>query len=82
MKVIVWADGTWCFDEELEEMTHLSDDYMSIELPDNSTLDEVCYAAERAQAWPTTPTTNYRYERTLVKEVDRMKLEIDNSIYR
>lgn len=24
---ILWADGTWCYREELEQMTHMSDDY-------------------------------------------------------
>lgn len=23
----VWADGTWCYVEELETMTHMSDDF-------------------------------------------------------
>lgn len=27
MKVYVWPDGTWCYGDELEEMTHMSDDY-------------------------------------------------------
>lgn len=26
--IYVWGDGTWCFPEELCEMTHLSDFYM------------------------------------------------------
>jgi hypothetical protein len=25
--LIVWADGTWCYRYELEEMTYMSDDY-------------------------------------------------------
>jgi hypothetical protein len=25
--VIVWADGTWCFGYELQQMSHMSDDY-------------------------------------------------------
>lgn len=25
--VCVWADGTWCYREELPSMTHMSDDY-------------------------------------------------------
>lgn len=29
--VVVWADGTWCFGDELSQMTHLSDDYYVLE---------------------------------------------------
>ena len=25
--VILWSDGTWCFGYELQQMTHMSDDY-------------------------------------------------------
>lgn len=25
--IMLWSDGTWCFRDELEEMTHMSDDY-------------------------------------------------------
>jgi hypothetical protein len=36
-KIAVWADYTWCFDdEELEEMTKcMSDDYMLIKVPES-----------------------------------------------
>lgn len=26
-----WADGTWCYDEDLDDMTHMSDDYETFE---------------------------------------------------
>ena len=25
--ICLWADGTWCYPDELEDMTHKSDDY-------------------------------------------------------
>ena len=25
--VLTWADGTWCYGHELDEMTHMSDDF-------------------------------------------------------
>lgn len=25
--IILWADGSWCFGDELLEMDHMSDDY-------------------------------------------------------
>ena len=30
-KVALWPDGTWCELDELESMTHMSDDYMFVE---------------------------------------------------
>jgi len=26
--IIVWADGTWCYRHDLEQMSHMSDDYL------------------------------------------------------
>lgn len=28
--IFVWSDGTWCFREDLEEMSHMSDDYLVV----------------------------------------------------
>ena len=25
--IMLWSDGTWCYRYEVEEMTHMSDDY-------------------------------------------------------
>jgi hypothetical protein len=25
--IMVWPDGTWCYREDLRDMTHMSDDY-------------------------------------------------------
>lgn len=25
--IVVWSDGTWCYGDELSQMTHMSDDY-------------------------------------------------------
>ena len=33
--IILWADGTWCFAYELEEMGHMSDDYECIPVESN-----------------------------------------------
>ena len=27
MTIYYWPDGTWCTEDEIEEMTHMSDDY-------------------------------------------------------
>ena len=26
--IMVWPDGTWCYREDLEDMAHMSDDYI------------------------------------------------------
>lgn len=31
-KIYVWADGTWCDEDELYHMNHLSDDFKVIEV--------------------------------------------------
>ena len=42
MLIYVWADYTWCFAHELDEMLmHHSDDYMTIELPWDMDLDDI-----------------------------------------
>lgn len=28
--ILVWADGTWCYRETLHEMSHMSDDYVTL----------------------------------------------------
>ena len=30
--ICLWSDGTWCYYEELEEMTHMSDDFEIVEM--------------------------------------------------
>ena len=36
MQVIcVWSDYTWCYEEDLESYTHMSDDYMRISVPND-----------------------------------------------
>lgn len=32
--VILWPDGTWCYVEELSEMSHKSDDWTVIQTDD------------------------------------------------
>lgn len=36
--IIAWADGTWCYTDEIGQFSWKSDDYCEIELPDH--LDE------------------------------------------
>ncbi len=37
MKIFIWPDSTWCFDEELPELDHLGTDYEVHEI--NGELD-------------------------------------------
>lgn len=39
--ISVWADGSWCYDDELSEMTHKSDDFFRLELPDELSDQEI-----------------------------------------
>lgn len=40
MKICYWADGTWCLDYELPEMTWKSDDTGVIEVPDENAYED------------------------------------------
>ncbi len=42
--IYVWADGTWCEEDELEQMTHMSDDYATVTVHDEETSEQ---AADR-----------------------------------
>lgn len=40
MKICYWPNGTWCYRWELEQMTHMSDDYAVTEmLPGKSPIE-------------------------------------------
>lgn len=41
--ICFWPDGTWCYRHELEQMTHMSDDFSRADLPedwDEGRIDE------------------------------------------
>jgi hypothetical protein len=42
--IYVWCDGTWCEEDELEEMSHMSDDYAKVTVYEHETYEE---AADR-----------------------------------
>lgn len=35
ISICYWPDGTWCYRHELEQMTHMSDDYSKASLPED-----------------------------------------------
>jgi len=46
--ILLWPDNTWCYRYELEEMSHMSDDYIvvpygSLFYPDGITIHELDY---------------------------------------
>ncbi len=48
MRVFVWADGTWCEEEDLEGfLSFMSDDYKVLEIPDDCE-DAEQYIADNA----------------------------------
>lgn len=42
--IYVWADGTWCESDELEQMSHMSDDFATVVVSDDETNEQ---AADR-----------------------------------
>jgi predicted transglutaminase-like protease len=38
--ICVWSNGTWCYEEEVESMTHLSDDYYWIDASAIENIEE------------------------------------------
>ena len=39
--ICIWPDGTWCYLHESEQMSHMSDDFLRVELPENFSEDEI-----------------------------------------
>lgn len=35
MKIVYWPDGCWCDQDEIHQMTHKSDDFAVLEIPDD-----------------------------------------------
>ena len=36
MKIIyIWSDGTWCYEDEIWQYSHMSDDYETSEIDEN-----------------------------------------------
>jgi DNA-directed RNA polymerase subunit M/transcription elongation factor TFIIS len=42
--ICVWPDDTWCYEDEVEQQTHKSDDYFKLRVPEGKDPDE--YLAE------------------------------------
>ena len=54
--VYAWPDGTWCFPNELNAMTHKSDDYLAIVISDDlnsSEIDELIFYKVNGRNCPT-----------------------------
>lgn len=39
--ICYWSDGTWCYRHELEQMAHMSDDFVRADLPEDGDEDEI-----------------------------------------
>ena len=37
--ICIWSDGTWCYQEEVQEMNHMSDDYYIVDVFDIEDID-------------------------------------------
>lgn len=50
LDIFLWSDNTWCYRQELNQMTHMSDDFIvipfgSLYYPDDITILEPDYDA-------------------------------------
>lgn len=48
IEICYWPDGTWCYRHELEQMSHMSDDFSRAILPENSDEELIEQYIERA----------------------------------
>lgn len=48
MSIFYWPDGTWCYRHELEQMTHMSDDYGELRLLPGRSGEEIEAAVQAA----------------------------------
>ena len=39
--ICAWPDGTWCLKEDIEEYTHMSDDYFIVSVPEECDDEEI-----------------------------------------
>lgn len=54
--VYAWADGTWCYPDELPNYPYMSDDVMAIDVSDDlnsSQIDELVYYKVNGRNCPT-----------------------------
>lgn len=40
-RIAIWPNHDWCYYEEIEEMTHKSDDYLICNVPEDWTFEEI-----------------------------------------
>jgi hypothetical protein len=42
MKIYIWPNGDWCYEEDLSDYLHdYSDDYSEMTVPDHATEDQI-----------------------------------------
>ena len=40
-KICIWSDGTWCFKDDIEDFSWMSDDYVEQEVAHNVTEEDI-----------------------------------------
>lgn len=50
VEIRYWADGTWCYRWELEQMTHMSDDHAKLLVLPGRSYDEIEQEVQNAIA--------------------------------
>ena len=48
IQICYWPAGTWCYRHELEQMTHMSDDFARTSLPAETSEDQISAYVEEA----------------------------------
>ena len=46
IQICYWPDGTWCYRHELEQMSHMSDDFARTSLPAETSEDQIAAYVE------------------------------------
>lgn len=46
IKIFAWADGTWCYAEDIEEYGWMSDDYIELWITAEATYEDIDSAVE------------------------------------
>jgi hypothetical protein len=49
IKICVWPSSQWCEESELDEMTHLSDDFARVDVPGDIDID--VYVHNLVKSW-------------------------------
>ena len=47
LKIFAWCDGTWCYEEELEDYSWMSDDFTPLWITADAGYDDIELAVDK-----------------------------------